>query len=773
MRCAVGLIISILLLIPISAASAIEPREGWGPTSELTRVRVADFDGPEGWTSGAGNAASRVALGAAAGAHGSALRVEYSLPTEPQNNSFVFWVKPSGLDVSKAGRISFWIRGEGPPNEFSFKIKDGDGGVFLRRFPAATRTSEWRREEADISEWNYGWGGKNATPDPPFTLDVGVVRSYSTQGGGRGWIELAQLEQIGANPHLQMLLNQIGFDPEMSKRAVVALVNRTDEIQAPLTYSVLTYPGGRVAATGQAPKFPGSDLWPGQYWVISCDTLRQTGRYTIKAVLPAGGNSLTVESYPFSVAPGVLDRELSQAQFHYIRSTRYPAHPPHRDPVPGGYIDTEFDIEKWMTTTPTWAWAMAHWQRLLGNNPVARAFDPLDEIRYATRFGLAMQDDSTGGVYLGVGGTRPTPWEQDVTVDTDLTDRFLRRQFAPEVNAAYAAAMAETALALRKKDPALAKSSLDAAVKAWRYLAGSQLSGIQYLGMFLWASTRLYAATGDADYLEAAKVVAAKLLPYQDLDYRHNQDQVFGVFYSRPDKADFAYQYKFVHSVGLYLGLLELAETLPASDPLTEELRFHLDCFAYGFLKRTAELNPFGRVAQSLEPPEKKNLPAQVYYFASPQSPLGQHGLNCDILSLGLVALRYARLAKNPEFAKLAVDQISWVLGTNPAGFCMVSGRGTTNPHVWAADWNKGPVLGGIPNGFVSPGARNKPQWMMDWYSGEYWKPHNAMLLALMAELESGLEATPFTPAAPPPTSLETIKAEIDRRENLRLRRKP
>ena len=190
----------------------------------------------------------------------------------------------------------------------------------------------------------------------------------------------------------------------------------------------------------------------------------------------------------------------------------------------------------------------------------------------------------------------------------------------------------------------------------------------------------------------------------------------------------------------------------------------HLEYYAYGYLKKTSELNPYGVIAQSLEPDETTKK-INYNFFASPKSVIGIHGLNCDIMAMGIISLRYARLTKNRAFAQIAYDQINWVLGKNLLGFCMLSGKGTTNPFMQVSDWNKGPVLGGIPNGFVCPEERNIPKWMADWNSGEYWKPHNAMLLVLMAELESKLLSNPFKLKIPKKhnTKLEKIYKELDK----------
>ncbi|MFH1368431.1 MAG: glycoside hydrolase family 9 protein [Elusimicrobiota bacterium] len=742
-----------------------DTKQGWGPTSELTTVPVKAFESLSGWSSGSADDRSKASLSVVPSPHGDALRVEYELPVDAPNGAWVWFVKPAAVDISKAGRISFWIRGKGMPNKFDLKFGDADGGVFMRAFHSGAKTSGWRKETIDMKELVYNYGGSNKTPEPPFKLDIAVANSYNTRHGGNGWIELAGLEQIGANSHIQILMNQIGFDPGMNKRAVIQLNNSEAEVDAPMEYSILSLPGRKVIESGKARKFKNSELWPGQYWIVSFDKLEQPGRYVLKAVLPSGDKPMEAESYPFEIKKNVIAGELSKSQFHYIKFTRYPKKPKHSNPVPGGYYDTELDIERWMSTTPTWVWAMARWQNLLSGEIPAKGFDPIDEIKYAARFCIDMQNPASGHVYFAVKSKRKDCWLEDITPEQDTDDCYLMDIYAPEVEGAYAVTMAEVYRALEKKDPELAKESLDAAVKAWEYLGRQNLDGIQYLGMYLWASTRLYGVTGDAKYLETAKAAAEKILPTQFLDYKRSQEQIFGMFFWKPDKSDFTYQYKFVHSIGVYLGLMELAEALKDDDALRTRIRFAMDYFAHGFIRQAAELNPFGKAAQALEPPEGAQTDMKLYYFASPRCPMTDHGFNCDTMSYGLIALRYARFTGNPEFARIAADQIGWVLGANPSGFCMVSGKGTTNPHVMMADIGKGPVLGGIPNGFVSPKDGNKPVWLTEWCSEEYWKPHNAMMLALMSELESDLLSDPFTAGEnnEPRIILDELKAKIDK----------
>ena len=170
---------------------------------------------------------------------------------------------------------------------------------------------------------------------------------------------------------------------------------------------------------------------------------------------------------------------------------------------------------------------------------------------------------------------------------------------------------------------------------------------------------------------------------------------------------------------------------------------FHLDCFAYGYLKKTAELNPYGVVAQALEPDEKTKK-INLYFFPSPNAPGGYHGYNCDILAMGIISLKYAHLTKNPLFARIAVDQVDWVLGKNPFGFSMVIGIGETNPDSYHNEFNKGPVKGAIVNGIIAKEDGNIPVWGSGALSQEYWKVHSAMMLALIAKIETELLKNPF-----------------------------
>ncbi|MFH1368347.1 MAG: glycoside hydrolase family 9 protein [Elusimicrobiota bacterium] len=755
----------VFLYAPVHGKAAFcDPKLGWAPSSGYSgNILLEGFEKSGGWTTYRSKN-ELIELSSVAGKFDNALRFKYDFA---ENGQWVIISKPVAIDLDKSFLISFWLRARGPGNLIEFHIKDADGGTFNRSFLSGTKTSEWHKEQFHSSELVYGWGGTNRVPDPPYNLEIAISKGYGKENRGAGWIEVDELRIEGTDPRVELSLNQIGFDPSSSKNAVLKLLNFYGNVKTPAHYRLISLPDGKEQYSGDAPASV-KGAWGKTHWVLGFDSFKTPGKYKLLASVVIGEKKMDVESYPFKIENGILLKELSASQFHYIQSTRCPKTKKRYDPVPGGYIDTEFDMEKWMTTTPTWMWAMARWYNLTKGSRLYGSFDPIDEITYAAKFCVSMIDKETGGVYTGVLQEGDfvkgrAGWPADLQPEDDTTDFTLAKGHGADINTAYAAAMAEVYICLKDVNPKLAKESLDAAELAWRYLSEMNINQSSNIGMFLWASMRLYEATDKKAYLERARQTAEQLLPFQFLDYKRSDDRIFGRFFNTADRNNFNHQHKFVHAMGIQMGLLELAEQLPENDPLRKDIMFHLDCFAYGYLKRTSEMNPYGLVAQALEPGADGKM--KVYFFSSPKTIIQKdHGLNCDIMAMGLISLRYSRLTHNPVFARIAADQIGWVLGKNPLGFCMVSGKGTTNPYIYASDFGKGPVLGGLPNGFVSPGEDNNPMWVNTWNSGEYWKPHNAMLLALMAELETNI------PENPQPAHIVDTKDLLDEIDSMGLK---
>ncbi|MFH0909560.1 MAG: glycoside hydrolase family 9 protein [bacterium] len=705
------------------------PAHGYGISSPLAAERVAGADDPASWvtfTSG-----PEISLERLAGRSGPALRMHYSFA-----ETNVGWVVSSlafRRVLPESARLGFWVRSGGQPANLELKIIDADGGIFARTFSNQVGNPEWRWLETDLRVLSYVWGGSNKVMDAADRLELAVSRNAGNMNEGDGWVEVEGLSLLGANPRLELAMSQVGFDTDAPKHAVLRLVNLPTGVAGSPRVTVVPR-GWNFPVMVAAVSNRGEHAWGGTYWVADFSKLKVPWAFELVAELMTPDGPLRVRSYPFEVGRRIVARRTGLSQFHYIRSTRYPTNHPHVDPVPGGYYDTEFDIEKWMTTTPTWVWGMARFMRCFPGGLPGGGYDALDELQYAVDFMLAMQDPQSGGVYVAVNGTWGIGWLA-VKVENDPQPRVLTRTHELPVNTAYAAAMAEAAMAMRPADSNRSEACLNAAILAWKWCVEKDPSETPDVGNLLWASMRLYEAAGGQVYLDTARKMAERILPRQFLDPARSADGIYGRFFRTSGGNDFNYQYKYVHAVGIELGLMELAGSLPVGDPLRRQIVDAMTIYMEKYLANSAARNPYGEIATGLELDSTTGL-FRAWHLTPPWAPVAHHGLNCDILSAGLVAARFARLTGDRSFNALAWDQLQWVLGQNPFGFCMISGIGQTNPWTMAEYWDKGPTLGGLVNGLVAAEVQDTPCYRDGWHSDEYWKPHNAMFLALTAELE-------------------------------------
>ncbi len=558
-------------------------KSGWDPVSDSKKnILIEGFENPSDWQTIIFKNES-LKLSKSKGISGNALHIEYDLSKESDDAKWVYFDKPvkGNIDFTKSHTISFWLRAHGRPNELQLQFIDADGSVFIKAYWSGAQTSDWHKKEFHISELAYGWGGKNKTLDPPLKLAFAICMGNNTITGGAGWVELDKLQFNHLNPHLELSMSQVGFNPFYNKSAVVKLVNYDQKINSKLDYKIISLTDGKTKYKGQVKPYK-KKMWNAQYWVVSFDNLKTSGKYKLKASLKVKNKVLKIESYPFEIKKDVLIKTLGEPLFYYIKATRYPIKLKHFDPVPGGYIDTEFDIEKWMTTTPTWQWGMSCFYNLLKDKKMFTGYDPLDEIKYATKFGMDMQDKNYGGIYVAVNarGLDGKIWPFDVTIEEDTFERYLNKSINVDTTTAHIIGTVEAAKSVQKKSPNLAKKYIDSAAFSWKYLAKRNLSSAENMGMYIWSNTMLYNFTREKKYLAMAKKYTEKLLPLQFLDYQRNDQKVFGKFFGDSSRKNFDYQYKFVHKMGMFMGLIDLAEVLKRNDPLTQvHLYFQKNAF--------------------------------------------------------------------------------------------------------------------------------------------------------------------------------------------------
>jgi hypothetical protein len=498
-------------------------------------------------------------------------------------------------------------------------------------------------------------------------------------------------------------------------------------------FAVYSHPGGDRILEGQMQEFPGR-FWNSNEWTADFTEIGKAGSYWLEVSWKDGKRAKTLRTPVFEINPDLYRLCLIPSQLSFFHEYRCGDRCHADSPLPGGYHDATGDWSVRMWSMPAVVYGLA---RYLETDP-SSSDAAREELRYALDWCLKMQGGN-GEVYEGVvppneqSDTKVRPWQEKAPRTIQKKDNLGYRL-------AYIAGLARAAKALKDVDPGFSAGVLAAAVKS-REFTMKDAGGLRDtgdIGNWIWGNMELYRATGDAKYLEEAKKHAQTQLARQ---HRQN-DQVDGAvvcgdFFDGGDMTKFGrHQYKTFHQLGIYAGLVELHAALTPDDPLWWPVHAALERLAHGYFKPMASVTPYGLVGKALEraSPDKK---FQIYFFDNAKAWEGAHfGYNSDYLAEGLIALDYARQTGQPEFVDFAEDQVEWVLGLNPLGYSMVDGIGSRIAPMIDDKLGTGRVFGGIPNGYVGEGAKNLPVWGASWNTREYWLPHNAFFLPLIAELQ-------------------------------------
>lgn len=161
------------------------------PSVQARRTTVVDeFESLEGWTTNASSHA-RVEISLDAGRQGQALRVDYEI--EP-GGSFILVRKALPIELPRRWGIRFWLRGEGPTNDFQVKLVDRrDANVWWypqKNFPFP---SDWRHVLVKDPRVFHAWGPLGGGPPK----DIAYLEFAVAAGaGGRGtfWIDRLEIE---------------------------------------------------------------------------------------------------------------------------------------------------------------------------------------------------------------------------------------------------------------------------------------------------------------------------------------------------------------------------------------------------------------------------------------------------------------------------------------------------------------------------------------------------------------------------------------------------
>ncbi len=264
--------------------------------------------------------------------------------------------------------------------------------------------------------------------------------------------------------------------------------------------------------------------------------------------------------------------------------------------------------------------------------------DVLDEARYELEWMFKMQDQESGGVYHKVTGLM----FPEISLAVDETDQLVLAPISYAATADFCAVMAKASVDYKQYDEEFAAKCLAAAEKAFEYISTNKKSGYKnpkeiVTGEYpdgslddepVWASAEMYIATGDKKYLDFMN---------ENLDSFYS----YGLGWA---------------SIGYY-ALYDLAK----ADGIDEEAK------QLGYDKIT-------KAAEKLVDDCGKSG------FCVGLSQSFPWGSNMTISNEGMLLLMANKLEPNEEYVRLAQLHRDYIFGTNPVGYCFVTGYGTLSP---------------------------------------------------------------------------------------------
>jgi len=560
----------------------------------------------------------------------------------------------------------------------------------------------------------------------------------------------------------KVLVNHVGFRPGAAKYALVAseykpgsfLVTNTDQKGFEPSFT-----GEFVAA--------GDDL--GEYSVGDFSDLAQPGTYRIAASgnYHAKGKLL---SHEFTIADNVWDDPIGRLVNYYRVQSCGDSECGYNSPCHTGPIRRD-DGGEAVPITGGWHAAHDHQRNVreilhgafgliylaLARPDVEDDFNLFHEIQWGNDYFLAIQDPE-GYLYAGVAAANYGQWEEFDWWASE--SHLLVTEPAPLFHQyCFVAIQALIADRYSKIAPEYAPRCLGAATRCFEYIQGHdreewQEGQLSYeLGTGILAGVHMFRATGDEQYRAFAREMANQLLSLQAPD---------GYWLENPGAPD-----PNLWSVGrmyapyVVIGLCAAAQWF-SDDPDHSRWMAALEQFASHYVEHFSEANAFGimpyRVDSDRPAQRGREWQEQYYrYFMQTDDPatmsldsdieLGgnagfawQTGNNARVAGYGVAMVYLAELLSSPELRKLAQRQLDWVLGVNPFDASMIIGVGRNQPPSLLSN----EIVPGVPDieGAVMQGpignADDNPLIVGGHYAPcEFWMPHHAWVLWLMAELSA------------------------------------
>ncbi|MBN2526336.1 MAG: glycoside hydrolase family 9 protein [Deltaproteobacteria bacterium] len=556
-------------------------------------------------------------------------------------------------------------------------------------------------------------------------------------------------------------VNQVGYDVKGPKRAVVESVGMGS------TFELVEAASGKVIYSGKLEVVEGFDEWGGGPVYHIADFTAVTKPSNVKLKIK------DYTSHEFAIQSNVLYHETFEMVLRYFKNSRA-THPSvwqtdsslpffdseRRADVRGGWYDASGDISKYLShlsyanfmnpqQIPLTAWALGFVYDRIDNNLAGPEIKKriAEEAAWGADY-LVRILDKDGYFYINVfdhwsgdmyqrricafetqSGAMTKDWQAAFREGGGLAIAALAQSFALGFEGEY---NREQYLAAAEKGFAhLQKNNL-------KYIDDGKENIIDDYSALL-AAVELYAATLSDIYLRSARQRA------KNLERRLHAN---GYFTSDDSNRPFW------HASDAGLPVVALARYLAVEKEEQESARAQkvINSHLNYLLRITEEVpNPFGYARQNFRVDNK----VKSGFFAPHQNESGYwwQGENARLGSLAAAAI-LGQPFVNDDLARdrldgFAQNQLNWILGMNPFGYCFLKGKGASNPEPYSLlpnDKHHGDLDGGIANGITgsgvsgqgiefwgAPGLSSRADFRWRWL--EQWLPHSTWFLVAITAI--------------------------------------
>jgi hypothetical protein len=595
------------------------------------------------------------------------------------------------------------------------------------------------------------------------------------------FVSLLVSATVGRSQSVKVLTNQVGYENDLPKRAVIAADKQMDISR----FQVINLETGGVVFSGK-PVFSGPvNKWKNWvFWTVDFGSLKKEGRYQLQVSLPGR----MVMSHPFEVGKNVLEQHTLSDIIYYFKGQRSSGlldkadhHLPlktsaKQDTVDahGGWYDASGDYGKHLShlsfstyfnpqqiTLTAWTLFKTYQQLQKRKGNDFRQYNRrlFDEAMHGADFLVRMQAHN-GSLYRSVGAPGPGKLPKDRLMQAESKGYRIKqsqeqsfqnkmtdgnwRSYQVSYRSGGGMAIAALAMAATYAETGDFRKAdyLAAAERAFAFLEkenanmtndGKENILDDYCALL--AATELYRTTEKTKYQQVAEKRAQQLLK-RLTSWKTYRD------YWRADDKD----RPFFHPSDAGLPVVSLLEYYPLATYETQLAIKRAVKRSLSFeLAITQEVaNPFGYSRQLTQ--DTLGVRTSTFFFphGSEASPWWQ-GENARLGSMAAAARLAAPLYKTDKafgdsLQRFALDQLNWVLGMNPYDASMLQGTGYNNPaYGFFGTFEYTNAPGGIVNGITS-GLDNEDDIDFnlaykttgkdyDWRWAEQWLPHAAWYL--------------------------------------------